>query len=148
MHTTADLDYALRKFWELEAIGMNNDTNGTYTPAEKDAMAKVAISRRYADGRYEVGIPWIQEEIKLENNHMLAWKRLKNLERYLQRKSEVARKYNEMLSSHMKKGYIRKLTPEESMVRPKWFLLHCPVDKVDLIYHYILWRRFETFRPF
>ena len=44
LHTTADLDCALRKFWELEAIGTNNDNNEVYTPAEKDAMAKVAAS--------------------------------------------------------------------------------------------------------
>ena len=127
MHTSADLDYALRKFWELEAIGMNNDNNDVYTPAEKDAMAKVAASQCYVDGRYEVGIPWIQEEITLENNRVLAQKRLENLERSLQRRPEVARKYNQVLSSHLKKEYIRKLTPEESMVRPKWFLPHFPV---------------------
>ena len=46
MHTSADLDYALRKFWELEAIGMNNDNIEVYTPAEKDTMAKTAASRR------------------------------------------------------------------------------------------------------
>ena len=80
VHTSADLDYALRKFWELEAIGMNNDNNDFYTPAEKDAMAKVAALRRYGDGCYEVGIPWIQEEITLENNCVLAQKRLENLE--------------------------------------------------------------------
>ena len=44
VHTSADLDHALRKFWELEAIGMNNDNNDVYTPAEKNAMAKVAAS--------------------------------------------------------------------------------------------------------
>ena len=124
VHTSADLDYALRKFWELEAIGMNNDNNDVYTPAEKDEMAKVTASRRYVDGRYEVGIPWIQEEITLEYNRVLAQKRLENLERSLQRRPEVARKYNEVLSSHLKKGYTRKLTLEESMVRPKWFLPH------------------------
>ena len=32
VHTSADLDYALRKFWELDAIGMNNDNNDAYTP--------------------------------------------------------------------------------------------------------------------
>ena len=83
------------------------------------------------DGRYEVGIPWIQEEITLENNRVLAQKRLENLERSLQHRPEVARKYNEVLSSHLKKGYIRKLTPEESMVRPKWFLPHFPVIHED-----------------
>ena len=131
VHTTADLDYALRKFWELEAIGMNNDNNEVYAPAEKDVMAKVAALRRYVDGRYEVGILWIQEEITLENNHVLARKRLENLERSLQHRPEVARKYNEVLSSHLKKGYIRKLTPEESIVRPKWFLPHFLVIRED-----------------
>ena len=131
VHTSADLDYALRKCWELEAIGMNNDNNDVYTPPEKDAMAKVAASRRYVDGCYEVGIPWIQEEITLENNRVLAQKRLENLERSLQHRPEVARKYNEVLSSHLKKGYIRKLTPEESIVRPKWFLPHFPVIRED-----------------
>ena len=42
--TSADLDNALRKFWELEAIGMNNDNNEVYTLAEKYVMAKVAAS--------------------------------------------------------------------------------------------------------
>ena len=42
VQTSADLDYALRKFWELEAIAMNTDNNEVYTPAKKDAMAKVA----------------------------------------------------------------------------------------------------------
>ena len=37
VHTSADLNYALRKFSELDAIGMNNDNNEVYTPAEKDA---------------------------------------------------------------------------------------------------------------
>ena len=131
MNTSAHLDYALRKFWELEAIGMNNDKNDVFSPAEKDAMAKVAASRCCVDGCYEVGIPWIQEEITLENNHVLAQKRLENLERSLQRRPEVARKYNEVLSSHLKKGYIRKLTLEESMVGPKWFLPHFPVIRED-----------------
>ena len=44
----------------------------------------------------------------------------------LQRRPEVARKYNEVLSSQ-RKDTSEKGTPEESMVRPKWFLPHFPV---------------------
>ena len=80
MHTSADLDNALTKFWALEAIGMNNDNNEVYTPAEKDAMAKIAASRRHVAGCYEVGIPRIQVEITLKNNSVLAQKRLENFE--------------------------------------------------------------------
>ena len=72
MYTSTDLRYALKKIWELEAIGMNNDNNEVYAPAEKDAIAKIVASRRYVDGRYEVGIPWVHEEITLENNRLLA----------------------------------------------------------------------------
>ena len=111
LHTSADLDYALRKFWKLEATGMNNDNNEVCTPAEKDAMTKAAASQRYVDGHYEVGIHWIQEEITLENNCVLARKRFENLKRSLQRRLEVARKYNEVLSSHLKKGYNQEINP-------------------------------------
>ena len=71
---------------------MNNDNIEVYTLAEKDAMAKVAASQCYVEGRYEVGIHWIQEEITLENNHVLAQKRLESLERSLQHIPKVARK--------------------------------------------------------
>ena len=47
---------------------------------------------------------------------MLAQKRLENLEGSLQCRPEVARKYDEVLSSHLKEGYIRKLIPEESLL--------------------------------
>lgn len=131
VHASENLDQTLRRFWELDAIGIRSDNSEVYTPAEREAMAKVAASRRYVDGRYEVGIPWIQEERKLENNRVLAQKRLENLEKSLQRKPKVAEQYNEALASHLKKGYIRKLTPEESMDRPKWFLPHFPVIRED-----------------
>ena len=49
VHNSADLDYALRKFWEFEAIGMNNNNNEVYTPAETDAITKVAASQCYTD---------------------------------------------------------------------------------------------------
>ena len=88
---------------------MNNDNNDVFTPAEKDAMAKDAASCRYVDECYEVGISWIEEEITLANNQVLAQKKLENLERSLQRRPEAARKYNEVLSSHFKKGYIRNI---------------------------------------
>ena len=127
MHNSANLDYTLRKFWELEAIGMNNENNEVYTPAETDAITKVAASQRYADGRYEVGIPWIQDEITLENNRVLAQKRLENLERSLQCRPEAARKYNEVLSSHLKERIYQDINPEESVVRSKWFLPHFPI---------------------
>ena len=94
-------------------------------------MARVAASRCYVDGRYEVGILEIQEAITLENNLVLHQKRLENLEQSLQHIPEVARRYDEVLSSNLKKGYIRKLTPQESMVKQEWFLPHFPVIHED-----------------
>ena len=90
-------------------------------------MQKVANTRRKVDGRYEVGIPWINDHIDLENNKSLALQRLESLERSLRRQPDVAERYKDVFESHEKKGYIKKLTGEDAFKRPKWFLPHFPV---------------------
>ena len=83
MHISTDLNHAVRKFWEFEAIGIKNNNYEVCTQAE-NAMAKAAESQRKVDAHYKVEIVWIQEEIALENNCLLAQTRMENLERSLQ----------------------------------------------------------------
>ena len=114
------LDALLRQFWELDSICLaDTDDQRSFTLMEKDAMQKVANTRRKVDGRYEVGIPWISDHIDLENNKSLALQRLESLERSLRRQPDVAERYKDVFESHEKKGYIKKLTGEDVFKRPK-----------------------------
>ena len=54
-------DELMRKMWDEELIG-TTDQNEPLKTEEMLAARKVAESRRYTDGRYEVAIPWIDDE--------------------------------------------------------------------------------------
>ncbi len=51
-------DGVLRQFWELEAIGIRDETERELTPDEKAAVAQVAETVRFKNDWYEIGIPW------------------------------------------------------------------------------------------
>ena len=65
MDETNDL---LRKFWELEAIGINEESTRAMTPDEIRAMETAQSTQILKDGRYEIGIPWEEGEPDFRNN--------------------------------------------------------------------------------
>jgi hypothetical protein len=89
-------DQELRRFWELEALGIKD--NNERTLDEREAATKVSDSVVFKDGRYTVGIPWKEGEPRLRNNYNMALKRLENQEKALRRKgSEAVQSYDIMM---------------------------------------------------
>ena len=79
MHTSADLDLALRKFWEAETIAISNGNNEVYTPIEKGAICNLHHSVMWMKAMRQEYLGF-QKKLALENNHVSAQKRLENLE--------------------------------------------------------------------
>ena len=84
-------DELMRRMWDEEHIGIT-DQNKPLTTEEMLAARKVAESRRYTDGRYEVAIPWIDDEPPLHCNRKSAEDRPYSVEKHLQRRPDVAKK--------------------------------------------------------
>ena len=123
-------DDILRRFWELEAIGIRDETERDLTPDEKAAVAQVTETLHLRDGRYEIGIPWKRGEPHLVNNYEMALNRLKTQERSLVRRgSEVANTYDEIIKDYERKGYVKKVP--KSNEPEQWFLPHFPVIRQD-----------------
>lgn len=128
--TGEDSNDILRKFWELEAIGIHNDTDRELTPDEKAAVAQATKTLRYENERYEIGIPWKEGEPNLVNNHEMAYSRLKTQESSLRRKGpEITNAYDQIIKDYERKGYVTKV--EKSEASNQWFLPHFPVVKED-----------------
>ena len=72
-------DDILRKFWELEALGIKENTEEQPMAVDERA-ATVAGSLKFENGLYEVGIPWKDGEPKLTNNYDAALLRLQSQE--------------------------------------------------------------------
>lgn len=85
-------DEFMRKLWDEEVVGITNQ-NKPLTAEELLATRRVAESTCYAEGRYEVAIPWQDDEPPLFCNRTTAEERLYSLEKHLQRKPDVAEKY-------------------------------------------------------
>lgn len=72
-------DELMRKMWDDEVVGITDQTK-PLTAEETLAARKVAESRCYVNERYEVGIPWINDEPPLYCNKKSAEDRLYSLE--------------------------------------------------------------------
>ena len=66
---------------------------------------------------------------KLQNKYEAALRRLKPLQRRLQRKPELSSKYKQTIDNYIKQGYARKLTEEkgEKVSNRPWYLPHHPL---------------------
>ena len=95
------------------------------------AARKVAESSRYAEGRFEVAIPWKDNEPPLYCNRTTAEVWLYSLEKHLQRRPDVGEKYCQLMEANETKGYIRKLEPAEIDDSPSWYLPHFSVVRKD-----------------
>jgi hypothetical protein len=124
-------DDAIRKFWELDAIGMKDETaSPAMTAEEKAAVEKVSESLQSKDGRYEIGIPWKEGEPKFRDNYEVAFARLESQERSLRKKgTEVMEAYNQIFEDYERKGYIREVPKSEA--KEQWLLPHFPVFRPD-----------------
>ena len=125
-------DDILRAFWELESLGIVDKPDQRMTAEERAAVARVSEMLEVRKGRYRIGIPWKEGELKLTNNYEVTLMRLKNQEKSLQRKGvEVMEAYNKVFQDYEKKGYIRQVPKSE--VEEQWFLPHFPVIKEDRV---------------
>ena len=119
----------LRKFWDLEVLGIKDTGNQqAMTADERAATAAVAGSLKFEGGRYEVGIPWKHGEPDLSSNYDAAILRLESQERSLRKKgTDIVEAYGKILQEYEKKGYIAKVPT--STAKEQWFLPHFPVIK-------------------
>ena len=129
MREIEDLDYALRRFWEIENEGTN--TKSVMTADEKKAVKLVQDSIKYKDGRYEVGIPWERDPKCLPDNYDMAVKRMMNTEGKLLRDVETANEYNQIIEGYINKGYVKILEKDPESESRKWYLPHFEVIKPD-----------------
>ena len=114
----------LRKFWDLEAIGIKEDNTRAMTQEETKALRTVQSTQVLKDDRYEIGLPWKEGEPDFKSNFDMACSRLNNLEKSLLKKPEVAKTYREIIKSYEEKQYVKKvpMTSEN-----QWFLPHFAV---------------------
>ena len=92
-----DFASELRKFWDYESFGINDDNATLYD--------KFVNEVEFVKGRYQVGLPFGEDHDLLPDNFTLCKSRLVSLLRCLGVKPDVSRQYN-VIREQLKQGII------------------------------------------
>ena len=109
---------------------------------DQKAMKIMEDSLTFADGHYQMAIPWKDETPSLPNNRSMAESRLGHLKRKLSRDSTMRIKYTCFIDDLLIKGYARKIPdkPDKDVSSISWYLPHHNVvnpkkpDKVRVVF--------------
>ncbi len=89
-----------------------------------DAEKAINLLSRRVEGRWETGLLWRKEPVKLPPSYDVAHRRYLGVERKLRKHPDLRRQYMEKLNHYLSSGYARKLSEEELAVSSdvQWFL--------------------------
>ena len=96
--SNTSLDQALRKFWDLETIGIN--------PEESSVYDDFVLTITFRNGRYCVSLPWKCYHPPLPDNYNLCQKRLFKLITRLRQTSHVLQEYDMIIKDQINQGIV------------------------------------------
>ena len=120
--TGTNLDTQLKKFWDLETLGIQRDEPSVYENFTEMITFK--------DGRYEVHLPWKEPRPPPEDHYQLSLNRLNSLLRRLRSTPELLREYNAVIQEQLAKGII-ELVPESEVISQSHYIPHHAVLRHD-----------------
>ena len=77
-HIFDELNDSMKRFWEFDTLGAQENGVKAMTREEKIALDKVQVSLVHDGERYQVATPWKPEYPMLPNNYEMAYCRLRN----------------------------------------------------------------------
>ncbi|XP_072140825.1 uncharacterized protein [Dermacentor andersoni] len=123
--TTApdEISRQLRSFWELEHLGIVNDTQLT---AKEDSVLRAfeeTITQK--NGRYQVALPWKENASDLTDNKSIASHRLHSLTAKLLRHEETVLDYDQAIRNYLQAGHAEEANElGESPLGPIYYMPH------------------------
>ncbi|KAK3752075.1 hypothetical protein QZH41_005571 [Actinostola sp. cb2023] len=121
------LDNILTKFWEINQISQENETDSSVIKTFEET-----IQFNAATGRYNVKLPWKKNKNDPPSNFNLSMKRLTSLQRSLYKKDpELIKKYDSQLLEQLHLGFIEKVSDLNHHEGILHYIPHFPVFKAD-----------------
>ncbi|XP_058447516.1 uncharacterized protein LOC131427935 [Malaya genurostris] len=128
----AELHKAVKSYFTLDSIGLKT---GKQLLSKDDERAEQLLKSltRVKGKRYETGLLWRGDDIKLPDSKPMASRRLVCLEKRMQRDPCLAESLKEKVRDYERRGYIEKLTERQLSAKyPRvWYLPIFPVTNLN-----------------
>ncbi|KRY09373.1 hypothetical protein T12_2894, partial [Trichinella patagoniensis] len=119
-------DAALRKFWEIEAMGITPEDD--VAPEDTRMMERFEKSLSFNGERYQVGLLWSEGQPDLPVNVKQAMRRLTTVERRLAQSDKESCDYTATMRRYLVNGWAEPAT-ESGPPKRTWYLPHHAVYK-------------------
>ena len=119
------------EWMKLYAEGISSDKR-SFSRDDKDALQTLETTTCLLDnGHYQIGLLW-KNTRHLQNNYCLAKEQLQSILDHLQRKpSELQSKYEETITTDLRKGFIKQVNSNDDDNEGCWYLPHHPVTNAN-----------------
>lgn len=117
----------LHNFWKLESVGIYTEKD---VPTKNPVLENFEDSVQFVDGRYEVALPWKNEDVKLKllDNENVARKRLSVLNYKFVKNPDLKEAYDEVLKGYEENGIVVEVPLSEmESPYPTYYMPHRPV---------------------
>ncbi|KRY76638.1 hypothetical protein T4A_3663 [Trichinella pseudospiralis] len=119
-------DAALRKFWEIEAMGITPEDD--VAPEDTRIMERFEKSLSFNGERYQIGFLWSEGQPDLLVNVKQAMRRLTMVERRLAQSDKDSCDYSSTMRRYLVNGWAEPAT-ESGPTKRTWYLPHHAVYK-------------------
>ena len=96
-----DLDTKVERFWKLDSLGIKENENSVYD--------KFLDKIKFKNDRYEVRLPFKEEDPFIEDNYEISLKRLGKLKQKFNNRPHLLNVYNDVINKQLEMGLSRKL---------------------------------------
>ncbi|XP_058816425.1 uncharacterized protein LOC131679707 [Topomyia yanbarensis] len=123
------LHKAMKEYFSLDSMGVVKSGKVLMSTEDERALQMLDTLTHRKGDKYESGLLWKYDGVRLPNNKAMALKRWECLEHRLQNDPHLAEVLNTKIADYICKGYIRKLTDAELTIQhPRvWYLPVFPV---------------------
>ncbi len=115
------------RLYSLDVLGIEDRSENDPSDIHKEFVENIQVD---TEGRYEVEIPWIPGSTVKETNELQSRKRLRNVERKLEKDPVLKKAYEDIVKEQLNSHVIEKV-PEEPTGDKVFYLPHKPICRED-----------------
>lgn len=124
-----DLHQAMKDYFAIDSLGVVKPSETLLSSEDQRSCRMLETLTTFKGDRYETGLLWRYDDIRLPNSRSMALRRYHLLEKRMAKDPDLAEALNQRIAEYITKGYIRQLTKDEETqyVSRSWYLPVFPV---------------------
>ncbi|XP_046856149.1 uncharacterized protein LOC124449255 [Xenia sp. Carnegie-2017] len=123
-----ELTISLKRFWETENVGIDSFDSENSTE-EQDFVRNI----QFTGTRYEVGLPWKNDHVQIDDDYELCHNRLRSLHRKLLKDPQNLEEYNNGITEQLAAGIVERVPASDKDCGKIHYLPHHCVIRKDKV---------------